>query len=102
MCRKVNTIQHNSKVRWEKFYAGAMKLNHNRGQNFKCFQNNSIHNFKTIGDETLYQELPPTHTHRHAYVHTHRSKKVIFASIYPNEMATLLAMYIIILRVNIH
>ena len=54
-----------------------------------------------MGDKILYQELSPTHTHRLAYIHTHRSKKVILASIYPNEMATVLAMDIIISGVNI-
>ena len=49
-----------------------------------------------MGDETLYQELPPTHAHKHTYVHTHRSKKVIFVSIYINEIAIVLAMFIII------
>ena len=43
------------------FYAGTMRLSHNRGKNFTCFQINVIHNFKAMGDETLYQELPPTH-----------------------------------------
>ena len=42
------------------------------------------------------QELPATHTHRHTYVHTQGLKKVIFVSIYLNEMATVLAMFIII------
>ena len=73
-----------------------MRLNHTRGQNFTCFQNNVIHNSKAMGDETLYQELPPTHTHRHTYVHSHRFKKVIFVSIYLNEIVTVLAMFIII------
>ena len=83
------------------FYAGTMneyneynEMNHTRGQNFTCFQNNVID--KAMGDGTLNQELPPTHTHKHTYVHTHRSKKVIFVSIYINEIAIVLAMFIII------
>ena len=80
------------------FYAGVgtMRLNHTRGQTFTCFQNNVIHNSKAMGDETLYQELPPTHTHRHTYVHSHRFKKVIFVSIHLNEIVTVLDMFIII------
>ena len=68
-----------------------------RGQNFTCFQSN-VNNFKVMGGENLYQELPPMHihTHMHTYVRTLQSKKAIFASICPNEMATVLAMYIII------
>ena len=49
-----------------------------------------------MGDETLNQELPPTHTHKHTYAHTHRSKKVIYVSIYLNEIAIVVAMFIII------
>ena len=52
-----------SKVRWVEFYADTMRLKHIRGQNLTCFQNNVIHNFKAMGDEILYQELPLTHTH---------------------------------------
>ena len=76
----------------------TVRLNHTRWQNFTCFQNNVIDNFKAMGDETLYQELPPMHTntHTHAYVHTHRSREAISASIYPNALGTVLAMYIII------
>ena len=54
-----------------------------------------------MGDETLYQELPPTHAHKHTYVHTHRSKKVIFVSIYSNEIAIVLSLFIIDQRVII-
>ena len=38
-------------------------MKHTQGQNLTCFQNNVIHNFKAMGDEILYQELPLTHTH---------------------------------------
>ena len=47
---------------------------------------------RTIGDKTLYQELPCIHTDTHIYVHTRRSKKVVFASIYSNEMSTVSAL----------
>ena len=77
-------------------YAGTMRLNHIRGQNFTCFQNNVIENFKAMGDETLNQELPPTHTYKHTYAYTHRPKKVIYVYIYLNEIAIVLVMFIIV------
>ena len=35
-------------------------------------------------------------SHAYTYLHTHRSKKVIFVCIYLNEIAIVLAMFIII------
>ena len=66
-----------------------------------------------MGDETLYQELPPTHPQRHKYVRTHSLiekgyfillKKNLFKkwslgkfiSIYLDEMATVIATFTII------
>ena len=50
-----------------------------------------------MGEETLYQELRPhTYTQTHTYTHIHGFKKVIIASIYPKEMLTVLAVYLII------
>ena len=63
-----------------------------------------MHSFKPMGDETLYHELPPytyIHIHTDTYLHIHRFKKVILASIYPKEMFTVLATYLIIQRVII-
>ena len=54
--------------KWAEFYAGTMRLKHTREHKFTCSQNNVIHSFSAIGDKTLYQKLPPTHKHRHAYV----------------------------------
>ena len=70
-CRAMSNIRKHtsSKVRLAEFYAGTMRLKNTRGQNFTCFQNNVIDNFKAMGDETLNQELPPTHTHKHTYVY---------------------------------
>ena len=37
--------------------------------NLTYFQNNVIHNFKAMEDETLYEELPSKHTHTHTHTH---------------------------------
>ena len=46
-----------------------------------------------MAEDTVYQELLPPPTPN---AHIHRFKKVILASIYPKEMPTVLAMYLII------
>ena len=43
----------------------------------------------------IRNSLPCIQLHTHAYVHTHRSREAISASIYPNALGTVLAMYII-------
>ena len=48
------------------------------------------------GRRNLVLETPSPHIHTHAYPYTHQSKKVILASIYPQEMPTGLAMCLII------
>ena len=50
------------------------KLNYSRGQTYTYFQNNTIHSFRSVGNKTLYQELPP-HIHTDTYLHIHRLKK---------------------------
>ena len=60
------------------------------------FQNNNIHSFKPMAEETLHQELPPhIYTHAHTYTFTDLNK-VILACVYPKETVTVLAMYLII------
>ena len=78
-----------------------MRLNHTQGQFF--FSKQSYSQLQGSGRRNTASGTP-----FHAYTqtrirtqYTDRSKKVIFATIYPNEMATVLAMYIITSRVNI-
>ena len=57
-------------VGWSRaeLYSGTLRWNNTRGQNYAYFQNNGFHSFKSIRDETLYQELPShTYTHTHTY-----------------------------------
>ena len=90
------------KVKWAEFYAGTMRLNHMREQNVFLKQHNSqLQGYGRQNPVSGTLSHAYTQTRIVAYIHTHRSKKVIFASIYPNEMATVLAMDIIISRVNI-
>ena len=53
------------------------------------------------GGRTLVSETPYPHINTDKYLHIHRFKKLILASIYPKEMLTVLAIYIIIKRVDI-
>ena len=53
------------------------------------------------GRRNLVSGTSSPHLHTDTYLHTHRFKKVILASVYPKEMHTVLAMYIIIKRVDI-
>ena len=48
------------------------------------FHYNVIHNYNTMGDETLYQELPP-HTSTHTRIPTHSQIKKVNSCIYLSQ-----------------
>ena len=51
------------------------------------FQNSVIHKYRVVGDESLIRTFLPAHTH--TYLHIHRSKQLIVASINPKEIGHL-------------
>ena len=81
--------------------SGRVLFRHNE---IELYQRAELHIFskqhysqlEVYGRRNLVSGTPSTHIHTDTYLHIHRFKKVILASIYPKEMLTVSAMYLVI------